>query len=179
MNDYLLVKRIKHGDEAALDEFIEKYYSSVHAYVYRIMQGNDRCNDITQEVFVRFIRMVPTFQGGSKVKRYLFMIAKNCCLDVFRETQEEDISNYDNRLSSSCHDPHDIFMKNIHKDVMETLIKQLSPQQQECLYLRYYENYKIKDISKITGVNENTVKSRLRLAIGQLKKLWEEYENEN
>lgn len=179
MNDFFLIKKIKQGDRDALDTLIEKYYPSIHAYVFRIMQGDDRCNDITQEVFVRFIKNLATFQGGSKVNRYLFIIAKNCCRDVFRELKEEDLADYENTLASHVPSPHEAMMQHIKQHQMETCIQTLPLQMQECLYLRYYENYKLKEIAQITGVNINTVKSRLRLAMAQLKQLWEVEEHED
>ena len=50
-------------------------------------------------------------------------------------------------------------------------IENLPNLQREAILLKYYNDLKIKEISNITGDNENTIKSRLFNGIRNLKKL--------
>ena len=48
-------------------------------------------------------------------------------------------------------------------------VRQLTPETQTIIFLYYYEEYTLKEISKITGYNINTVKSRLYTGLKKLK----------
>ena len=50
-------------------------------------------------------------------------------------------------------------------------IHKLPPEMQTVIMLHYFEEMTLKEISTVTGVNLNTVKSRLYSALGKLKKL--------
>ena len=66
MNESNLIRKIKKGDENAMDILIQSYYPFIYAYVSRKMLMDDCAKDITQEVFLRFLRYLPTYrQEGS------------------------------------------------------------------------------------------------------------------
>ena len=79
MKEKWLLHKIRHGDMAALDTFITQVYPTIYAFVYRKMQGDDSAKDITQEVFLRFIRYLPTYHEEGKVIHFLYRIASNLC----------------------------------------------------------------------------------------------------
>ena len=60
MNESNLIRKIKKGDENAMDILIQSYYPFIYAYVSRKMLMDDCAKDITQEVFLRFLRYLPT-----------------------------------------------------------------------------------------------------------------------
>ena len=75
MKEKWLLHKIRHGDMAALDTFITQVYPTIYAFVYRKMQGDDSAKDITQEVFLRFIRYLPTYHTALPVIFVWMLIA--------------------------------------------------------------------------------------------------------
>ena len=59
MREQQILHKIKKGDQQTLNNFIQDLYPYVYSFTYRKMQGDDSAKDITQEVFVRFIRQLP------------------------------------------------------------------------------------------------------------------------
>lgn len=52
--DFLLIQKMKLGNEAAVDAFVHKYYTDILHYCYRHLYDNGEAEDITQETFERF-----------------------------------------------------------------------------------------------------------------------------
>ena len=79
-----------------MDILIQSYYPFIYAYVSRKMLMDDCAKDITQEVFLRFLRYLPTYRQEGKLLHYLYRIASNVCKDYYRKMQyHEDISELD------------------------------------------------------------------------------------
>lgn len=56
MNEKAYLKEIRKGNQEALNAFIETLYPSVYRYVFCKVSGKEEAKDITQEVFLRFIK---------------------------------------------------------------------------------------------------------------------------
>lgn len=85
--DTQLIRRMKNGDEAAIDEFVRKYYPQILQYCR--LHSPDLCSaeDMTQETFLRFFRTLPNYQHYGKAANYLYVIAGNCCRDDWRRVK--------------------------------------------------------------------------------------------
>ena len=84
MRESNLIRRIKKGDSKALDILIQAYYPSIYSFVSRKMQMDDCAKDVTQEVFLRFIRQIPTYRHEGKLLHFLYRIASNVCKDQYK-----------------------------------------------------------------------------------------------
>lgn len=82
--DFLLIKRMKQGDEDAFDVFIRRYYGDILRYcAYRC--ANTGCaEDLTQETFVRFFEKLSDYRHMGKAKNYLYTIAGNLCRNEYK-----------------------------------------------------------------------------------------------
>lgn len=162
MKEKHLVKKIQAGDQHALDELISKLYPQIYSYVYVRMKGNECSKDITQEVFLNFIKNIDRFEFIGKTKHYLLRMAVNGCHNWYRT---HPIQEDDDKLKNMSVEP--LYPQRDLKSLLTTL----PMQQQEVLILRYYEELKIKEIADILGISENTVKTRIRLGLEKLRKI--------
>ena len=85
MNEKAYLKEIRKGNQEALNAFIETLYPSVYRYVFCKVSGKEEAKDITQEVFLRFIKQIHNYQSNGKVLAYLYTIAMNCCHTYYRK----------------------------------------------------------------------------------------------
>ena len=109
----------------------------------------------------------------AKFEAWLLKIASNHCKDYFRSNsfkQRTQCRNFDT-LEMESHDGIiDILEKNEKRKAVKRAVDALPDLQREAIILKFYHELKIKEISKITGQNENTIKSRLLNGIKNLKK---------
>src|SRR5579872_1456732 len=70
------------SDERAFAELYQRHKAEIYTYCLRMMSGDrDRANDVFQEVFIRAFEKAGQFRMGANVAGWLFMIARNLCLN--------------------------------------------------------------------------------------------------
>lgn len=178
ISDHATLRRIKQGQRELIENFIVTYYDEIlHFCVYQL-HDVDTAFDVTQETFLRFIKNVDNLEYRS-IKSYLLTIARNLCVDYWNNQKREQAAafpeNDDNSLfamqehnndSSTLPSEYDHVENNLF---LAELLSHLPAEQREIVVLRYYNDLKLSEISKILNLNLSTVKSRLRLGIQRLK----------
>lgn len=82
--EFELVRRIQAGEPGAFGEFYEAHAAAVKAFIWRRVGDIDDAEDLTHETFVAAFRSIDRFEGRSKVRTWLFGVARNVCLRFFR-----------------------------------------------------------------------------------------------
>lgn len=178
MKEHLLILQIKRGNQKALDILISRYYPDIYRYVYLKIYIKEDAADITQEVFLRFIRQIPFYHHKDKLLNYLYTIAHSCCIDYFRKQKYfEDWENYENEIEDPIN-IHDATLDQIEIEIVDTLLKKLSLRQQDVIIFHLYQQMTFKEIAKIRNEPEETVKSCFYRAIKKLRLLWKEENHE-
>lgn len=166
MTDKELIQKVHNGDKESLNAIVRKYYDEIYRFCLYLTGQETDSYDIAQEVFLKFIRYVDSYQDKN-LKGYLLMIARNACYDYFRHKKETVC--IDEIEESGTEDSQIARIEN------EMLLRQalidLSPQQREVIILRIYEGLKYTEIAKILGCNLSTVKSRYFQGIKKLDRL--------
>ncbi len=144
-----------------LEETIEKYSNMVYRLAMARSRNVENSEDIYQEVFLRLARKMPVFENEEHKKAWLIRVTINCSKTILNSSFNRHRAELDENLSFETPERHDIYYA----------VLKLPMKYRTVIHLYYYEDYSIKEISKILKVNENTVKSRLARA---RKKLEEE-----
>ena len=173
--DENLIKEILKGNESAMEILVKRYYDLVHSYIYRTTNDYNIAYDITQDVFIKMMKSIDKYNlEDGKFKNWLLKIAVNTTKDYFKsKTYKQRIENYDieNHEIEDKSNVIDIISKKEESIKIKEAVEKLPNLQREAIFLKYYNDLKIKEISKITGDNENTIKSRLFNGVKNLKKL--------
>lgn len=155
--DFLLIRRMKNGDDAAIEAFVRKYYSSILRYCHLHIQDHGYAEDVTQEVFVRFFRTLNRYQHYGKALNYLYVIAANACRDHHRGTEEIPMDELPGQASCGM-DSLDLRL-DIH-----TALQRLPKELREVTILYFFQELKQNEIAKILGISLPLVKYRIKRA---------------
>ena len=79
--DYLLIHSAKGGDTKAAEIIIRKYYTKVFEYCKYHSSDIHTAEDMTQDVFLVFLREISNYKHRGKLLNYLYTIARNKCID--------------------------------------------------------------------------------------------------
>lgn len=82
--DRLLLNQIQDGDEAAWQQFIDRYEGRVLAYVNSRLANRSLSEDIVQDTFIGFLTSLPNYEGTTPVEYFLFSIASHKLTDELR-----------------------------------------------------------------------------------------------
>lgn len=155
--DFLLICRMKSGDEQAIELFVRKYYPSILRYCRFHLEDHGYAEDMTQEVFARFFRTLNRYQHYGKALNYLYVIAANLCRDYGRRPKEIPMEEVPEPPLT------DMEPLELRLDV-HTAVKKLPKELREVTALFFFQGCRQKEIAKILGISVPLVKYRLKRA---------------
>jgi RNA polymerase sigma-70 factor (ECF subfamily) len=146
-------------NKKAFDQLVRKYQSPVRRFFLNQTLGDEQLSDdLAQETFIKAYVNITKFRGMSSFKTWLMRIAYNVFYDQVRakhQTDDIEDSTAAMRQTASTGD------SNVKMDVNAAMAL-LKPYERTCITLQLIDGYPIDEISKITGIAENTVKSHLK-----------------
>ena len=172
-SDEALVGRIKKGDQAALEELVERWYPKVYAYACRMTGGGQDAQDVTQETFLAVVRSVEGFLPWRAFQSWLFAIAHNKCMDFFR-LRGHAVDAPEELEKARAPEIHDRLLDAM---VVEQTVARLPPLQREAVVLHYFDGFTPAEIARMTGTPLSTVRWRLNAAKTTLARWLKEEEH--
>lgn len=165
--DFLLNRKMKQGEEAALDAFVRKYYKEILTYCSYHCSDKMYAEDITQETFVRFFSNFSSYHYCGKTKNYLYTIAGNLCRDYFKKVKDMPASDSQIILETEDAEPPTDHVLN--KIMVEAALRKLPYELRETVILYYFQELRLREIADVLHISLSLTKYRLRQAKKQLK----------
>ena len=174
MDDFLLIRRMKQGDDDAFDKFVRKYYAEILQYCRYHCYDVEQAEDLTQETFLKFIGSLQSYHHMGKAKNYLYTIAGNLCKNNAKKKKDlpADPEVWDREMGFS-----DEMERVETKICIEQALNELSPELREIMILFYFQDCKLTEIANILQISLPLVKYRLRKAKEEIKQLLGKEEN--
>ncbi|BCZ47980.1 RNA polymerase sigma factor [Clostridium gelidum] len=164
--DFFLIRRMKHGDESAVDDFVKQYYNEIYRYCYYKLSDKWQAEDVTQDTFTNFFKHFNSYIHKGKAKNYLYVIAGNLCKNEYKKHKEVS----DLQVEDQIADMKEVQKEFVLKVSMEQEISRLPNEFKEVVLLYYFQNLKIREIAEILSINISLVKYRLSESKKMLKK---------
>lgn len=155
--DFLLVQKMRMGDEKAFESFVTKYYSAILKYCQIHIKDYGYAQDMTQETFIRFFRTFRQYKHYGKAANYLYAIAANVCKDYHRKKKELPMEDLSEILGENENDMEE-------KAAVSEALDSLSDELKEVAVLFFIQERRQKDIAAILGISISLVKYRIRRA---------------
>lgn len=166
--EFLMIRKMKQGDEAAFDAFVRKYYSDILKYCTFHSSDQREAEDLTQEAFVRFFAKLSDYRHQGKAKNYLYTIAANLCRNQWKKA--DPLPTEEEQLATALTLPDQEESTTTHL-LLEWALGQLAPEQREVVILHYYQGLKLREIAEVLEIGLPLVKYRLRQAKARLYEL--------
>lgn len=152
---------IYQNKEKYFEYLIDTYADTIYRLAMTRTKNKENSDDVFQEVFLRLSKKIPEFETTEHEKAWIIRVTINCSKNI-----------------TSLFNKQTILLETTEKSVEENieinddtyyLVQRLPLKYRTIIYLYYYEQYKINEISKILKMNENTVKSILARGREKLK----------
>lgn len=167
-----LVERIGiERDADAFDKLFAIFAPKVKGYLMRLGTDAAIADDLTQDVMVTLWRKADRFdRRQASVSTWVYRIASNRRVDLFRSEQRQNLDIDDPQLQPSPARAADIELETGQQEERVRLaIQTLPAEQRDLVQKAFYEELSHSDIAALTGLPIGTVKSRLRLAFSKLR----------
>lgn len=167
--------------EELLETLVNDYAERVKRLAYTYVKSWQAAEDITQEVFISCYNNLDSFRGDSSYKTWIFRITVNKSKDYLKSRWYKSIVPFDfgrSLLPGIKASPEDEVIEKNGDYTLSTHVLNLPAKYREVIILYYYEDLNIAEISKMTNIKIDTVKTRLRRAKSLLRKLYEGVEQD-
>ncbi len=174
LDDRALMLRYKDGDVAAFETLYQRHRGPLYRFLLNQSQDTQAAEDIFQEVWSRIIRSRDRYRPAAKFATYMYHIARNCFLDHVRHSGRQPVlvSIDDDppvELVAGTNNPEAAAENSNASAYIQAALDGLPPEQREAFLLREEAGLTLEEIGQVTGVGQETAKSRLRYAIVKLR----------
>ncbi|KQO01472.1 RNA polymerase subunit sigma-24 [Paenibacillus sp. Leaf72] len=178
-SDEYLIQQIARQDASALEQLYDRYERPVYSFVYRMLKDAMASEEVVQELFVRIwnaASRVEAEEASGKISTWIFAIARNLAIDWIRKQERRPQQVQGEMILERTVDPlitEQVVEDRMLGEKMKEAIGQLNDDQKQVVEWIYYMGYTQQEVADKHQIPLGTVKSRVRLALRQLRKRFE------
>jgi RNA polymerase sigma-70 factor (ECF subfamily) len=173
-----LVERAQGGDTEAFGLIYDRYVGTVFRFIYFRVGNRQLAEDLTSDTFLRALKRIGsvTWQGRD-LGAWLVTIARNLVADHFKsgryrlEVTTGDVLDADREDRGPEGSPESVVVDHITNVTLLTAVKQLNPEQQECIVLRFLQGFSVAETAHAMNKNEGAIKALQYRAVRALNRL--------
>lgn len=154
---------------------LQRYTLLLLGVCMKYLKNEDQAKDCVQQIFLKVITELRKYKV-EYFKSWVYMVAKNHCLMILRDRYGKIPAEISERLQIAAEEDQDeqVLIENDHTmDLMDMALKELNPEQQQCVTLFYLDKKSYQEISEATGYSLLQVKSYIQNGKRNLKILIE------
>lgn len=175
-----LIARCAAGDEEACAELVDEHQRLVFQLALNLLGDTQEALDLSQEVFLRVFRTLPTFRGHSALRTWIYRITVNQAknrLRWWRRRHRAQQVSLDDHVRDHGELPSDavgsapdrVLRQKEIGDRLRTALDRLPFDQKTAIVLREIDGLSYEEVAFSLGVAVGTIKSRLARARESLR----------
>jgi RNA polymerase sigma-70 factor, ECF subfamily len=193
VTDEVLMIRFQRGDRAAFTSLVRRHQAPLYNFALRQLGAQAVAEEVVQDTFVRVVQNATEFKHEARFTTWVYTILRNLCIDQLRRRALRRHPSLDERssrgrggeeegptlLEQTADTRASVEREATSIELKERIaraVEALPDEQKEVFLLRELSNLPFKEIAEVTGVPENTVKSRMRYALERLQQALCDYE---
>jgi RNA polymerase sigma-70 factor (ECF subfamily) len=178
--DEELMLRYARGDAAAFDELYARHRGGVFRYLLRHLGSRAQAEELFQDLWMNLIGARERYRVEAKFTTWLYTMAHNRLVDHYRRQRPLEVISLDagdedddpplQVAASPASEPHRAVEAKQQAARLLRLVDALPGAQREAFLLQQEGELSLEQIAEVTGVDRETVKSRLRYAMDKLRR---------
>lgn len=150
----------------------EEYFTRIARYAYIHIGNRHEAEDLAEDTFMRALESLKTYrERGVPVQAWLFKIAHNLVVDHLRKKTRRRTLPVDDCRTDSGEDAEAVAETKIEVERVKKAMKELTPEQQEVISLRFFSGFTSKETAAIMDKNDGAVREMQRNALIRLRRL--------
>ncbi|HLV40219.1 RNA polymerase sigma factor [Xanthomarina sp.] len=156
---------------AAFKELISLYKERLYWHIRHIVKSHDDTDDVLQNTFIKIYKNIQKFKGDSKLYSWMYRIATNEALTFIKKRANE--------FQISDEEAHQLAIDNLKADIyfegneiqlkLQEAIATLPEKQRLVFNMKYFQDIKYKDMSKILDTSEGALKASYHIATKKIE----------
>jgi RNA polymerase sigma factor (sigma-70 family) len=167
IEDQLLVMDAQDGDATAMEKLVSRWQKRLWQHAFRLTSDRQAAWDVTQQSWLGIIKGLRKLNYPVNFKAWSYIITKNKSIDWIKKDEGAKHISIEEVQGHQHREKKDIGVKE--------MLEKLDIRKRAVLYLYYFEQLSVSEISIALKIPDGTVKSRLANARKELKELWQKY----
>ena len=166
-----LFTRAKNGEETAFGEIYNLFFKKIYLFIFFRVGHKEVAEDLAEEVFLKAFTKISSIKEDAAFEGWLYQIARNLVIDYYRQKKSvvalEEIENtleYETNVV-------DVLNLQDQQKVLLKHLKELGPEQQVVLKLKFFEDLENSEIAELLHKNEGAIRVIQHRAITKLQEL--------
>jgi RNA polymerase sigma factor (sigma-70 family) len=164
------LERMTSEQDQRISDVVDREQPRLRGFIRRRVPDPRDAEDILQDVFSELVEANRLLMPIDHVTGWLFRVARNRIIDLFRRTRLESFSEtLEDLLPSPEAGPESVYARHVLLEELESAIGELPPEQREVFIAHELEGRSFKEMAAETGISINTLLSRKRYAVLHLR----------
>lgn len=169
-----VVRAVLDGDTEMYRLLVRRYQDPLFRHARRMVEGEDRAQEMVQRAFVKGFRKLRTCRDPAKVGGWLYRITTNLCKDHLKNRRRDDVALEDApQMASGRGDPDAALERAALRDEIRGALDRLTPDQREAFLMKHLEGRSYAEMSELMEVSVSALKMRVHRARDELQDLLE------
>ena len=174
LNDEDLYAAYRGGDMAAFDLLYARYRQPIYLFLLRRGHTEMMAEDVFHDCWITVIDKAKSFNGDN-FRAWVYTITRNLSTDSFRKANIRLAEQYDEESDSYSHFSTEKVQQDVDCiELVKSSVSSLPVEQRDVFLLKEEAGLSLQQIADMMAVGRETIKSRIRYAMNQLKKLMAE-----
>jgi RNA polymerase sigma-70 factor (ECF subfamily) len=168
------VSLLKSKDKSGIEKLYDNYSDSLFGVIFKIVKEENVAEDLLQETFIKVWKKIDSYDSSKgRLFTWMLNIARNGAIDYTRSkhyNKSLKVQSIDNTVYNQSDARSEIKEESIG---IKELVNQLEPKFKTLIDKFYFEGYTQQEVSDELEIPLGTVKTRIRQAIIELRKVFE------
>ena len=166
-----IIKHLKNGNKIAINLLYENYADALLGVIKKVIKDNDLAQDVLQETLIKVWKKGNSYNPEkSKLFTWLYRIAYNSAIDKIRSVNNKTAKEVQIENSNV----YKLTIKSLNEDVLDIKkhLHTLDTKYQEVINALFFDGMTHQEASDELSIPLGTIKSRLKIALRELKKIY-------
>ncbi len=171
MEEKQLIKLVKDPEtrNEGFKHLLATYQEKIYWAIRKIVLDHDDANDVTQDVFLKVYSSISNFRADSQLYTWVYRIAVNESLSFIKKRKRfttDDTELAQESLKASTYlDGNEVQLK------LQKALLQLPEKQRLVFNMKYFDDLKYEDMSKITDTSVGALKASYHHAVKKIESI--------
>ena len=157
--DETLARRAITGDQQAIAELFVQEEAILYRTAYAYLKNEHDALDAMQDLFIQALRKIHTVKEPKYIRSWLVRSLINHCLNELKKKKVESLELKYDELT---------IIEDPHQEIIE-MLNELPPSDQQLIYMKFFQQFKNKEIADFKQIPEGTVKSKIHHILKKLR----------
>jgi RNA polymerase sigma-70 factor (ECF subfamily) len=164
---------VERGDlGAALHHLMKRHRMGIYRYCRAVLHDPVLADDVCQQIFIQAFRDLPLFHGGSKIRTWLFGIARHRSMDAAKARRRWH-ARQDNAPATDLPDPQrspaDSLDEQRRREALARGLERLDDRARSAVVLHYQQGFTFQEMAAICREKPGTLAARVARALPRLR----------